>query len=197
MFGEATPGLAPEALSLDFGASRPDSLPTIMVCIVCKQKEAKVHYTELAQGQVKKIDLCEACAKEKGLSDPTSFNLADILLGLGASQEMEQASESKGGDLKCPACGFTQADFKKSGRLGCSECYNVFSEGLASMLKTMHKGTTHKGKVPQARRKVQDTVTKLAQLERDLQAAIQKEDFEQAAVLRDQIKAARSGAVRA
>lgn len=168
-----------------------------MLCIVCKQKEAKVHYTELAQGQVKKVDLCEACAKEKGLSDPTTFNLADILLGLGASQEMEQASENKGGGLKCPTCGFTQADFKKTGRLGCSECYEIFSDGLASMLKTMHKGTTHKGKIPHARRKAQDTASLLTQLERDLQGAIQREDFEQAAVLRDQIKAARSGAVRA
>lgn len=168
-----------------------------MVCIVCKQKEAKVHYTELAQGQVKKIDLCEACAKEKGLSDPASFNLADILLGLGASQEMEQASESKGGELKCQTCGFTQADFKKTGRMGCSECYQVFAEGLAAMLKTMHKGTSHRGKVPSGHRKAQDTASKLAHLEKELAGAIAREDFEQAAVLRDQIKAAKKAAARA
>lgn len=168
-----------------------------MVCIVCKQKEAKVHYTELAQGQVKKIDLCETCAKEKGLSDPTSFNLADILLGLGASHEMEQASESKGGELKCQTCGFTQADFKKTGRLGCADCYKVFAEGLAGMLKTMHKGTTHKGKVPQTFRRSQDQASKLAQLEQDLQGAISREDFEHAAVLRDQIKAARKTPAKA
>lgn len=167
-----------------------------MVCIVCKQKEAKVHYTELAQGQVKKIDLCEACAKEKGLSDPASFNLADILLGLGASQDMEQASESKGGELKCSTCGFTQADFKKTGRLGCSDCYEIFAEGLAGMLKTMHKGTVHRGKVPQAFRRAQDSASKLAQLEKELSGAISREDFEQAAVLRDQIKAAKKAAAR-
>src|SRR5687768_17986754 len=79
---------------------------------------------------MQKVDLCEECAKQKGVNDPAGFSLADLLLGLGASQEMEQAVGSP--DLKCPHCGFTQADFKKAGRLGCSECYVTFAEDRKS-----------------------------------------------------------------
>jgi len=76
--------------------------------------------------------LCINCAKTKGVNDQTGFSLADLLLGLGASQELEQ---SVGGvDAKCPTCGFTHADFKKSGRLGCSECYVTFAEGLGGLI---------------------------------------------------------------
>ena len=109
-----------------------------MLCCICKEKEAKVHLTQIVGEKMQKVDLCEACAAQKGVNDPAGFSLADLLLGLGASQEMEQAA---GGELKCPNCGFTQADFKKAGRLGCSECYHTFSEGLEGLLKTMHKGT--------------------------------------------------------
>jgi protein arginine kinase activator len=94
-----------------------------MLCNFCKKNEAKVHLTQIVDNKMQKVDLCEACSKEKGVSDPTGFSLADLLLGLGAAQEMEKASG--GAELKCPHCGFTQADFKKAGRLGCSECYTA------------------------------------------------------------------------
>ena len=90
-----------------------------------------MHLTEIVNGQMKKIDLCEECAKDKGVTDPQGFALADLLLGLGASSEMESVSA----ELECPTCGFTQADFKKTGRLGCSTCYTVFGEPLEGMLK--------------------------------------------------------------
>ncbi len=160
-----------------------------MVCQLCKQKEATVHLTQIVENQVKNVDLCEPCAKQKGVNDPTGFSLADLLLGLGASQEIEQAAESKGGELKCEACGFTQADLKKTGRLGCSECYAVFAEGLEALLKGMHKGTQHKGKVPTAIHEKASQQASLARLNTDLQSAISREDFEQAARLRDEIKA--------
>src|SRR5438552_729701 len=99
-----------------------------MLCDICKQNVATVHLTQMVEGKTKKVDLCEGCSKAKGVDDPTGFSLADLLLGLGAAQEMEQASA--GGELKCPHCGFTQADFKKTGRLGCAECYTTFAEGL-------------------------------------------------------------------
>ena len=117
-----------------------------MLCCICKEKEATVHLTQIAGEKMQKVDLCEECAKTKGVNDPTGFSLADLLLGLGASQEIEQAGGDSG--LKCPACGFTQADFKKAGRLGCPECYETFAEPLEGLLKTMHKGTRHVGKVP-------------------------------------------------
>jgi len=137
---------------------------------------------------MQKLDLCEDCAKAKGINDPTSFGLADLdlVLGLGASQEIEQAAG--GVELKCPRCGFTQADFKKSGRLGCPECYHTFAEGLGGLLKTMHKGTRHAGKAPEALRQSRDLSDRLKTLQTKLAKAIKDEDFEQAAILRDEIK---------
>ncbi|MGV3771732.1 MAG: UvrB/UvrC motif-containing protein [Verrucomicrobiales bacterium] len=161
-----------------------------MLCDVCKQNEATVHLTQMLEGKTKKVDLCDACSKAKGIDDPTGFSLADLLLGLGAAQEMEQAAA--GGEIKCPNCGFTQADFKKAGRLGCAECYHVFSEGLEGLLKTMHKGTRHVGKVPHIYKKSQDLTERMKTLQKKLDKAIAEEDFESAATLRDQLKGVRA-----
>ena len=157
-----------------------------MLCCVCKEKEAKVHLTQIVADKMQKVDLCEACAAQKGVNDPAGFSLADLLLGLGASQEMEQATG--GGDVKCPNCGFTQADFKKAGRLGCSDCYVTFKEGLEGLLKTMHKGTKHMGKVPQALQQSRELADRLKSLQKKLDKAVAEEDFEQAATTRDEIK---------
>lgn len=165
-----------------------------MQCQFCKKAAATVHLTQIVENEVKKVDLCEACAKEKGVNDPTGFSIADLLLGLGASQKMEEANAAAGSEVACPSCGFTQADFKKTGRLGCARCYEVFAEGLGALLKGMHKGTQHKGKVPPALRKAAAQKAELSRLESDLKAAIGREDFETAATLRDQIKQARNSA---
>jgi protein arginine kinase activator len=157
-----------------------------MLCSICKEKEATVHLTQIAGDKMQKVDLCEECAKTKWMNDPTAFSLADQLFGLGAAQEIEQAGEGVG--LKCPACGFTQADFKKAGRLGCPECYQTFAEPLEGLLKTMHKGTRHVGKVPESLRQGRDLSDRLKVLQKKLNKAIQEEDFEEAAVLRDEIK---------
>ena len=157
-----------------------------MQCCVCKDREAKVHLTQIVGDKMQKVDLCEECAKAKGVNDPAGFSLADLLLGLGASQEMEQAAGSS--DLKCPHCGFTQADFKKAGRLGCSECYVTFADGLESLLKSMHKGTKHLGKAPQSLQQSRDLSDKLKSLQKKLDKAVEEENFEQAAQIRDEIK---------
>ncbi|MBM3839324.1 MAG: excinuclease ABC subunit B [Verrucomicrobia bacterium] len=156
-----------------------------MLCDICKQNVATVHLTQMVEGKTKKVDLCEACSKDKGVDDPTGFSLADLLLGLGAAQEIEHAMP--GGDAKCPHCGFTQADFKKSGRLGCAECYTTFAEGLEGLLKTMHKGTRHVGKAPQSFKQNQDLSDKLKSLQGKLEKAVVEEDFETAARVRDEI----------
>jgi len=157
-----------------------------MLCCICKEKNATVHLTQIAGEKMQKVDLCEECAKAKGVNDQAGFSLADLLLGLGASQELEQ---SVGGtEVKCPQCGFTHADFKKSGRLGCPECYVTFSEGLGGLLKSMHKGTRHVGKVPECLRTKRDIAEQLATLQKKLNKAIESESFEQAAQLRDEIK---------
>ncbi len=157
-----------------------------MLCCVCKEKEATVHLTQIAKEQMQKVDLCEDCAKQKGVNDPAGFSLADLLLGLGASQEIEQAAG--GVETKCPTCGFTQADFKKSGRLGCADCYKTFAEGLEGLLKTMHKGTRHMGKAPRSLQQSRDLSDRLKSLQKKLAKAVSDENFEQAAQLRDEIQ---------
>src|SRR5277367_4531375 len=154
-----------------------------MLCMFCKQNPAKVHLTQIVGDKMQKVDLCEDCAKQKGVNDPAGFSLADLLLGLGASQEI-----SSGEDVKCPNCGFTQADFKKAGRLGCSQCYATFAEGLEGLLKSMHKGTKHVGKAPYALRQSRDLSERLKLLQKKLDKAVNSEDFKQAASLRDEIK---------
>jgi protein arginine kinase activator len=157
-----------------------------MLCSICKEKPATVHLTQIVGDKMQKLDLCEDCAKAKGVNDPAGFALADLMLGLGASQEIEQAGG--GVELKCPRCGFSQADFKKSGRLGCPECYKTFAEALEGLLKTMHKGTRHEGKVPEALRATREQSDRLKLLQKKLAKAIEQENFEEAAQLRDEIK---------
>ncbi len=147
------------------------------------ENEATVHLTEMANDQMKKIDLCEKCAEEKGALDPKGFALADLLLGLGVSSEMEHASST----LECSACGFSHTDFKKSGRLGCSKCYTTFVEPLEGILKQMHKGTQHVGKAPKALRAQLDLSKQRDKLAGELSKAIETEDYEQAAQIRDQL----------
>lgn len=158
-----------------------------MLCCVCKQREARVHLTQIVGDKMHKVDLCEQCAAEKGVNDPTAFALTDLLVGLGSSHSIEQPGAGR--QLRCPRCGFTQADFKKSGRLGCGECYTTFAESLEPLLKSMHRGTRHVGKVPQGLQKARDLTDKLKTLQMRLEKAIAEEDFEQAALLRDEIKA--------
>ena len=158
-----------------------------MQCSICKEKPATVHLTQIVGDKMQKLDLCDDCAKAKGINDATNFPWgADLMLGLGAAQEIEQAAG--GAEVKCPRCGFTQADFKKSGRLGCPECYRTFSDGLSSLLKTMHKGTRHVGKTPEALRASTENADRLKNLQKKLEKAIQSENFEVAAQVRDEIK---------
>ena len=111
-----------------------------------------MHLTQIVGDKMQKLDLCEECAKAKGVNDPTALPLR----GFAARPRRVAGDRAiRGGvEIKCPRCGFSQADFKKSGRLGCPECYKTFAEGLEGLLKTMHKGTRHAGKVPEALRAV-------------------------------------------
>lgn len=132
---------------------------------------------------MQKINLCETCSKAKGVNDPTGFELADLLLGLGSSPEMDVQATP----LKCSVCEFTQTEFKKTGRLGCSNCYDAFSEMLLGMLKNMHKGTQHHGKVPVRYRTRRSYQERLKNLTHTLQEAVAAEEYEKAATIRDEI----------
>jgi protein arginine kinase activator len=155
-----------------------------MVCDVCNANAATVFLTQIVDGKMQKVNLCEACSKEKGVTDPTGFALADLLLGLGAAQEIEKSSAVQ----RCPTCGFSQTDFKKTGRLGCPTCYETFAEGLDSLLKAMHKGTAHTGKIPARQMRGAHLENELKTLRGRLEKAVAQENYEAAAKIRDQIQ---------
>jgi protein arginine kinase activator len=155
-----------------------------MLCDVCKCNDATVFLTQILEGKMQKVNLCDACSKEKGVQDPTGFALADLLLGIGAAEEIDKGTPA----LKCPVCGFTQADFKKTGRLGCSACYETFGEGLGGLLKAMHKGTEHVGKLPERAQRTIELSDRVRTLTKNLEKAVAEENYETAASLRDQIQ---------
>lgn len=155
-----------------------------MQCDICKKTDATVHLTQIVEGKMLKVDLCEACAKAKGVHDTEGFAPSDLLLGLGAADEMK----TEGPSVKCSVCGFTQVDFKKTGRLGCGACWEAFQEGLASLLKAMHKGERHVGKVPSRAAHTIELSEKIRELSGDLEKAVRSEKYEEAAQIRDQIR---------
>lgn len=157
-----------------------------MVCDICGKKEATVHITEIINDKMAKLHLCEECAKEKGAEMEEHFGLSDLLAGLadlGANIEPEIADA-----VKCNTCGFTYRDFKKMGRLGCSECYEAFKKQLAPLLKRIHGADRHVGKVPLMIGKTVKETRNLQDMKMKLDKAIRAEEFEEAARLRDQIK---------
>lgn len=156
-----------------------------MHCDVCQKNEATVYLTQIVEGKMQKVNLCEHCAKEKGVSDPTGFAMADLLLGLGATQQIEHGGQPS---QKCPVCGFTQNDFKKTGRLGCSACYDTFADALGNLLKGMHKGLRHTGKMPAKLSRRFAMADRVKNLETELRQAVKDEKYEDAARLRDEIQ---------
>ncbi len=157
-----------------------------MLCNICGKTEATVHLTEIINDQVTKLHLCEACAREKGAEMEEHFGLNDLLAGLvdmGTNLETE-ATES----IKCPNCGLTYQNFRKIGRLGCSECYEAFKKQIGPILKRIHGQDRHTGKVPLKSGKTRDDANVLQDLRQRMEKAIQFEEFEEAARLRDEIK---------
>ena len=153
----------------------------VLKCDLC-EKPATVHLTQIVNNKIHKVDLCEKCAQEKGVTDPNGFSLADLLVqGPGT----ESTPEIEG--ISCPTCGHTQKNFQKTGRFGCPDCYQAFQPLLEPLLKNMHKGITHKGKVPVRALERKTILEKMDQLQRDLDKAVQQEAYEEAAGYRDKI----------
>lgn len=152
-------------------------------CDFCS-KPATVHLTQIVNNKVHKVDLCEDCAQSKGVTDPSGFSLADLLLK--ASLNPEPA-----GGVRCEQCGFTQSDFKKQGRFGCAACYDTFKGLIEPMLDGMHKGTSHHGKIPRIAMSRKTHYDRLNKLEVSLNEAIKSEHYEEAARYRDEINQAK------
>lgn len=167
-----------------------------MTCQDCKNKDAEVHLTQIINNKKMEWNLCRDCAEKRGFHSPfeqVPFPLAEIVSGMVGNKVT--VSKDKDGkknvpSKKCPSCGMTFEDFGKVGRLGCGQCYRTFRTELSDLLRKIHGSHEHRGSVPsgQAETVSVKPFKEEKQLRDELKKAIESEDFEKAASLRDRIK---------
>jgi len=185
-----------------------------MQCDYCDSK-ATVFFTQIIDGNSKKSCLCEECATTQGVTDPDGFLLGDIEPPINSDSDTPgsnsdpkdpglQIDVNMGGEPSeantstkapypygnpgiCPGCGFAFDDLKKTGRLGCSQCYQFFRSEIKNNLGGMHVGTSHSGRVPEGMLEAFEHRQRLEQLQQEMNEAISNENYEKAAALRDQI----------
>lgn len=166
-----------------------------MKCECCNEAEATIHLTQVIDGQVKKLNLCQACAQKNGIDLNSPISITDVLLGLGSQSKDKDGQESIVSelDLSCSRCQMTRAEFKKNARLGCPECYNAFMGELNAIMQAMHHSRQHVGKIPARQGNEARITAQIASLKKDIETAIAKEEYEIAANLRDKIRALTQG----
>ncbi len=167
-----------------------------MLCDICHKREATIHITEIINDEVKELHVCQKCAEAESIKMQQAFGMADLLSGLVEFPSLIEEKE----ELKCPACGMSYSDFRRLGKLGCGDCYKAFRKVLLPLLKNIHGSTHHIGKEPERmiamekepkikKAKIATKKDRITELRERLQKAIHGEEYEEAAVLRDRIRA--------
>ncbi len=160
-----------------------------MLCDDCQKRNAVIHMTKVIQGKKEAIHLCEVCAKARENKSYTmDFSIQNFLANLLDNNINTQFNVSNYHRLQCPRCGTTFSQFKQTGRLGCDTCYDVFYENIHPLVRRIHGNVNHMGKLPKRAGGSIHLKRELKLLKGRLQQAIEKEAFEEAAELRDQIK---------
>jgi protein arginine kinase activator len=158
--------------------------PGDALCDNCHKNPPEHLVTDVdKEGRKVEVRLCVQCARDRGLlaSEEKAKSVASLV------EELKNRVEDDDRTLVCPQCRLSYADFKKTLRLGCEECYTAFSERLTPILKRIHNATRHAGHVPPAGRDATRDF-ELQRLRRELRKAIQDEDYERAASVRDRIR---------
>ena len=172
------------------------------LCQSCNQREAKIHFTELKDGKKTEMHLCEHCAQEKNMVLAFPSLLSTLVKGGGPG-----GGESEAVPATCPNCGLAYAEFKAKGRLGCPKCYDAFAPVLVPLLEKVHSHAKHKGRRPlhqpeppappdEAVEELQEAtaeIEEVTRLRRALHEAVESEDYERAAELRDEIRELEEG----
>ena len=160
-----------------------------MQCQICNNTEATIHLTEIVDGMRSEMHICEQCATEQGVAVKSKIPVNELLGNLLASAPAdEEMLESTQKDIACPHCGFTLGQFQKKALLGCPHDYEVFEKSLSVLIERAHGGKTyHCGKIPSKIPKDEKEQIELSSLCQQLEAAVQAEDYEIAAKLRDKI----------
>ena len=159
-----------------------------MLCDQCHKKIATVHLTEIINGKVQELHLCEDCALKKSQEMQKNFSMGDILSGLIEGVQPYSSGEV----ITCPKCGLTFQQFRRIGRLGCSECYHAFKKQLRHVVKAVHGSIQHMGKIPRGKVSLKTNI-EIEELKKKLRRAVELEEFEEAAALRDKIKEMEKG----
>lgn len=160
-----------------------------MLCENCNKNAATVHVTKILNEKKTELHLCEQCAKQsEGVPFDTSFTINNFLTGLLDSMQDSAIKVDYIKTTKCDHCGMTYGKFKQLGRLGCAQCYNAFKEKLIPLIKRVQGSEIHTGKVPKRAGGSIRIRKEIKQLKGELEKTIRNEEFEKAAVLRDQIR---------
>lgn len=161
-----------------------------MKCEICGVNDASVHFTQIRDDRKSEMHLCKECAKTKGFHSPLDdmpFPLADILTS------MVKPGGGKGDPiarLVCPDCGMRFIDFSRIGRFGCGRCYEAFRAPLEDLFRKVHGATKHSGRVvPRRPQTARSLIEEEVRLKEELRRAIEREEFEVAADIRDRLKA--------
>ncbi len=160
-----------------------------MNCERCQANPAVVHITEIKDNKKRTINLCEQCAREiqaGGFGFLPQFNLHNFMAGLFSNYSTSFAPVAP--EKKCSTCGLSESQFAATGLLGCGDCYGHFGDTLNPIYRRIHGATRHIGKVPERTNAKVKISKEIDKLKAKLQEAIELEEFEKAAVIRDQIK---------
>lgn len=158
-----------------------------MLCQACQKKQATTHIKSIVNGEVTEYNLCPECAKKMGygnIFEDFSADFSGLLGSIFGVDRQQVLPDAK----RCPECGSSFVDIARSGKVGCASCYDVFYDRLIPTIRRIHGNTEHIGKFAggtdeNARRK-----SELDELKHQLQTAIDNQEFEKAAELRDKIK---------
>ena len=165
-----------------------------MMCSQCHEREAVIHLTQMALDQVTTLHLCERCAADKGVESAASLGKSPLVSLVAALGEglVVQASEVAAGAVQfsCRNCGATLEDFRASGRLGCTECYRALAGPLRELLRRIHGATRHTGEryMAPGQPAAVPGVPDVSELREQLRRAVEAENFELAAQLRDRLR---------
>ncbi|MDD3243361.1 MAG: UvrB/UvrC motif-containing protein [Eubacteriales bacterium] len=159
------------------------------MCERCGENPAEVHFTQVVNGKTTHLHLCRSCAEQANAELFGAGQLSNVIVGLLGLAAAKPAAEKTG--RTCPVCGFELDRFAREGMLGCPACYQHFADAVQPVLKQVQGGTRHTGRRPAASTPapVEAGDEALEELRRRLRAAIETEEYERAAVLRDEIKA--------
>ncbi|MBA3645367.1 MAG: UvrB/UvrC motif-containing protein [Gemmatimonadaceae bacterium] len=158
-----------------------------MVCDNCKEGKAVIQLTEVEGTGVRQLHLCEKCAAERGVE--TTVSAAKPQINEFLHTLHQQLPAAQGDAARCTFCSSTMKDFRATGRLGCPNCYDSFETSLRDLLRRVHGNSRHVGrryKAPSA--SDQPHVSIAAELRDRLQRAIETEQFEVAADIRDKLR---------